>query len=177
MARRRSNFRTNMVRSGRKTFWIGGAHSATTIAAGSSATLITSMNAAALALRPFTIVRTRGVLALISDQIAAVEQQAVNYGQIVVSDQAVAIGITAVPTPVVDDQSSWLVMETLFGRFNFVTGVGMQQLSGSSLQVPFDSKAMRKVEEGQDLIVVVETSAISTGVTLFSYSRTLIKLH
>jgi len=40
-----------------------------------------------------------------------------------------------------------------------------------------DSKAMRKVEEGQDLIGVVESSSVSQGVIASVYIRTLIKLH
>ena len=40
-----------------------------------------------------------------------------------------------------------------------------------------DSKSMRKVEEGQDLIEVIENSAISNGAQVITYTRVLIKLH
>ena len=175
MPRRHSAFRQHMVRSGRKTFWFSALHTKTVITAASTATLITSLNAVALSLRPFTIVRTRGFVGIVSDQLAGVEDQAITYGEIVVTDQAVAIGVTAVPTPVTDSQSSWHVLEAMADRFNFVTGVGFQQSVVN--RVVIDSKAMRKVEEGQDLISVAETSGASNGVVVFAYSRTLIKLH
>ena len=61
-----------MVRSGRKTFWFSGLHSSVALAAG-GATLISSLNAAALALRPFTIIRTRGFVGVTMDQVIASE--------------------------------------------------------------------------------------------------------
>ena len=65
-------------------------------------TIIFSLNAAALALRPFTVVRTRFKYMVISDQAAAIEIQAGAIGMAVVSDQSVAVGVTAVPTPITD---------------------------------------------------------------------------
>ena len=67
MARRFHNLRANMIRSGRKSFWFSGLHTRTTLAAASTATLVTELNAAALALRPFTVIRTRGYLTIVSD--------------------------------------------------------------------------------------------------------------
>ena len=65
-------------------------------------TIMFSLNAAALALRPFTIVRSRFEVGIISDQTAATEDQLGAIGMAVVSDQAVAVGVTAVPTPITD---------------------------------------------------------------------------
>ena len=176
MARRFSGFRNRMIRSGRKTFWLSGAHIQTTMAAANTAVLVSSLNAAALALRPFTIVRSRGFWTLTSDQTAATEGQSVAHGLIVVSDQAVAIGVTAVPTPVVDDGSSWHVLDAAATRFTFISGVGVAFNTMPERYV-IDSKAMRKVEEGQDLIQVVATSGVSSGAIVHTYMRTLIKLH
>ncbi len=175
MAGRHRNFRSNLVRSGRKTFWFSGLAIQDQITAASTAVLQASLNAAALALRPFTIVRTRGYVAIGSDQVGATEDQTLSYGHIVVSDQAVAIGVTALPTPVTDSQSDWFVYEALVGRFNFVTASGFEQAAITIKEI--DSKAMRKVEEGQDLISVVETSALSSGLLVTAFFRTLIKLH
>ncbi len=44
-------------------------------------------------------------------------------------------------------------------------------------QQKVDSKAMRKVEEGQTLVEVIETGALSSGVSVITFQRTLIKLH
>ena len=147
---RRHTMRSRIVASGRKTFWFAAVHVESNMAAASTAVIQTSLNAAALALRPFTIVRTRGYFHVRSDQISASEDQDVCYGEIVVSDQAVAIGVTAVPISCTDSQSSWHVYESMSSRFSFVSGVGFDPAGG--ILTRFDSKAMRKVEEGQDLI-------------------------
>ncbi len=175
MARRFSGFRQRLVSQGRKTFWFQGAYVNTNLPSANSAVIVTSLNAAALALRPFTIIRTRGAWGVRSDQSAASENQFVNYGSIVVSDQAVAIGVTAVPTPVTDDQSSWIHFEQHVGHFLFVSGIGVDPRA--IMQHQIDSKAMRKVEEGQDLINVLENSGISNGAQVVTFQRVLIKLH
>jgi len=175
MARRFAGFRNRLVRQGRKTFWFSGTSVESAITAANTAVVQTSLNAAALALRPFTIVRTRGYFHIISDQLSANERYEAAYGLIVVSDQAVAIGVTAVPTPSTDSQSGWFVYERGVDAHQFITGAGFQSHTG--LFQTFDSKAMRKVEEGQDVISVAETGPNSQGVTVTAFSRILIKLH
>ncbi len=177
MARSHRGFRQRMVASGRKTFWFSGTEVRTTLASASSVAIQTSLNAGALALRPFTIVRTRGYIAVRSDQSAAAEDQNWGYGQIVVSDEAVGVGVSAVPTPDAQSGSSWIVYERGAGRFLFISGIGVDPRQMIDGTYRFDSKAMRKVEEGQDLISVVEASALSDGFVITSFSRTLIKLH
>ncbi len=137
------------------------------------ATLMASLNAAALALRPFTIVRMRMAFGLHSDQAAAAEVQAVAVGQAVVSDQASAIGVTAVPTPVTDAGSdAWLLYTILFNNATNLTDLVVGQK-----YFEVDSRAMRKVEDGQDLVLVTEVAATSNGTVLNSSGRFLIKLH
>jgi len=97
----------------RESAWLAGVEVQSAIGAG-GAVLISGLNALALALRPFTIVCTRGYLWLRSDQIIATEDQTVYYGNAVVSDQAVAIGITAVPTPFTNSASDlWYTYEAM----------------------------------------------------------------
>ena len=142
----------------------------------STAVLLTSLNALALAMRPFTVVRTRGILGLLTDQVAATERQAMAYGQCVVSDQAIGIGVTAVPTPVSDSSSDlFFVFEELYSDFTAVATIDGFSRVGSYHR--FDSKAMRKVEDGQDVISVVEVPAASSGTRVLTFFRTLIKLH
>ncbi len=176
MARRFRNFRSNLVRSGRKTLWIGGVFSETNLASANSAAIMSQLNAAALALRPFTIVRTRGVWAVFSDQVAADESQVTSYGSIVVSEEALAVGISAVPTPVEQDASSWIHFSSTIQRFKQLSAVGVEPAF-----IPWisqvDSKSMRKVEEGQTLIEVVQNAAVSEGCEVTTYAKTLIKLH
>ena len=161
----------------RDTVWFQFLFTRVTMAAASTAVLSTSLNAAALALRPFTIVRTRGVVGFNSDQVGATESYQGSIGMCVVSDQASGIGVTAVPTPQTDLGSDlWFLHESGFGRFEFVSGVGVLEV-GSNMDRVVDSKAMRKVDIGQDLVIVQETSAISNGMILTFQFRMLVKVH
>ena len=159
----------------RQTRWISlSDFQSTTLAAGSAATLISTMAAPLLEMRPFTIVRTRGTLFLESDQTSVTESQFCAYGHAVVSDQAVAVGITAVPTPFADESDLFFVYQYLVSRFLVTTDIG--RLLGG-VQLDFDSKAMRKVDEGSNAISVAEAGPTSSGLTLRNIFRQLIKLH
>ncbi len=157
----------------RESLWFSGAATSTALA-GSTAILITSLTAGALALRPFTIVRSRGMIHVRSDQAIAVEDMAVFYGMAVVSDQAVAIGVTAVPTPFTDNGSDlWRSFETILGSYFDNVDGSIQNFNTQAI----DSKAMRKVEDGQDLVEVIESSTASDGSIVQTFQRSLIKLH
>jgi len=161
----------------RETLWLGIAATDTALGAATTAAIINSAPAGVLALRPFTIVRTRGLLNVRSDQISADETFGAALGFSVVSDQALAIGVTAVPTPVTDQGSDmFFVYEEVLGKFSFITGVGFQ--SGGADQCRYyDSKAMRKVNDNQDISFAIESqSVVSSGQVLHS-GRMLVKLH
>ena len=173
---RRGTFRSRVLeRHGRQTFWFAGSVTQDTITAATTPVITTSLNAAALSLRPFTLVRTRGFVHIRSDQIAASENQSIAYGGIVVSDQSVGIGVTAVPTPITDSQSNWFFYEVLADFLRRGDSTGSQSNTGRERII--DSKAMRKVTEGQDIITVAETSAFSLGTIVTAFTRVLIKLH
>ena len=169
--------KSGFIRGGvarRQTFWIGGTLVSSTMTAAANPVLQTTLNAAALALAPFTVVRTRGLIYVQSDQVAASEDQTVLYGQAVVSDEASAIGVTAIPTPDTDSGSDlWFVYEALMSDLKFSTAAAYGKIGAATV---IDSKGMRKVEPGQDIVAVVE-SASAFGVTIRSFTRTLIKLH
>jgi len=159
----------------RETLWFGGIEFSQALATAGTAVLVSTLNAAALALRPFTVIRTRGMLHIDTDNAAAAEHYSAAFGMAVVSDQAAAIGVTAVPTPVTDSGSNlWFVYDWLFGSHNSRTDVG-QGTAGFVKEI--DSKAMRKVESGSDLAVVIERGAITAGCTLSGFARNLVKLH
>ncbi len=175
MARKSGHF----LRGGRmrrESMWIGVSEARVTAAAANTATLVTSLSASALALRPFTIVRSLIFMAIRSDQAAATENFDVAYGEAVVSDQSTAIGVTAVPTPFTDLGSDlWYLHQIMSGHFTFITGAGV--LNDDSLWTQIDSRAMRKVNDDQDVIGVLENSSLSAGSTTFLAGRQLIKLH
>jgi len=157
----------------RATQWLEGPFVSTTLASTNAVALTLVMTAAELALRPFTIVRVRGQMHVRSDQTGALESYGAMMGMCVVSDQSVAIGVSAVPTPDTDLASdAWFVHETVAGSFGFISGVGVLELGQSHA---YDSKAMRKVEEGFQAIQVMECP-VNSGTVQDSF-RMLIKLH
>jgi len=174
MAHRKSG---NVFRDGRMrraTLWAQIAPLRTNMAAG-VAVLTSQLNAAALLLRPFTIVRTRGFLLVRSDQVAATEDYGAAMAYAVVSEQAAAIGVTAVPTPDTDRASDFFfVYEELHGELDG----GSSGPTELGKYTAFDSKAMRKVDEDQTMVIVAENTADSTdAVSITEGGRFLIKLH
>ena len=144
--------------------------------AGGGATIFSSLTTAELAKRPFTIVRTHLEVKFGSDQVAASETQEGAIGICVVSEQASAIGITAVPTPDTDLSSDlWLLNQVMFSEILFADATGFQDTTG--VRYSIDSKAMRKVNDDQDIIVVMELTGASFGATFCVGGRMLIKEH
>ncbi len=172
MARRRDFARGAVaIRQRRLTTWFQFQPAEVTLAAASTGAILFSLNAAALALRPFTIVRSRFLWSIRSDQAAAIELQSVGLGMAVVSDEAATVGVTAVPTPITEMASSlWFVHDLQYSDESNLTDRTRPQ---SVREV--DSKAMRKVEVGQDIIIVLETSAVSSGAIVQVGGRLLIK--
>ncbi len=160
----------------RESLWLFWDTSESTLSGAPTAVLTNQLNAAALALRPFTIVRTRGIFFARSDQLVANESYIGDLGFAVVSDQASAIGVTAVPTPLTDKGSDlFFVYEQIHGRIQVASGAGTGVPTNLGLMRTFDSKAMRKVEGDQDVISTVENEIQGCVVTLSA--RMLIKLH
>ena len=170
MARKSGFVRRNGVMR-RETLWIGSTTISTTMAA-ASAVLTTILNAAALALRPFTIVRTRGVVIVRSDQISALQRYDGAFGMAVVSEQASTAGVASIPTPTTDSDSDlWYVYERVLSTV--VNSANGNELGRERI---IDSKAMRKVEDGSDVVSVVE-NPLAAGCVVDHFFRTLVKLH
>ena len=140
--------------------------------------LVASLTAAELAKRPFTIMRTHLEVLIHSDQVgvSATEHQFGAIGMCVVSDQALAIGITAVPVPGDDAASDlWFLHQWMFSAIDFATAIGFDSDAGAHYHI--DSKAARKVNDDQDLVVVVQGLTLGEGVTFAVGGRILIKEH
>ncbi len=155
----------------RLTTWFQFSPVATVQSSETGVNIIQSLNAAALALRPFTIVRSHFLVTLRSDQSAAIEVQVAAMGIAVVSDQAVAVGVTAVPTPITEAASSlWLLHQHIAADESNITD---RTRSGQFVFV--DSKAMRKVEVGQDIVLVTEGGGTGSGFVITTMGRMLVK--
>ena len=138
-------------------------------------TIVFSLSAAGLALRPFTVVRSHLEFSFASDQNAAPEDQIGAYGIAVVFDEASAIGVTAVPTPITDIESDlWMVHQIYMSQIFIASGTSVGNVG---TRYTTDSKAMRKVGNGSDVIVVAEFSGQGSGYDAFLGGRLLLKLH
>ena len=171
---RRSGLVLRGGRNRRDSIWAFVQTSLVSIGSAGSSVLAFSLSAGALALRPFTIVRTRLNWYARSDVFTGAENWGGAIGFAVVSDQAIAIGVTAVPTPLTDQGSDlFFVYDEMFGQF----GGTMVEEVGARKEI--DSKAMRKVEDGQDLAITMEAGASAIAKSLVSTigGRFLIKLH
>ena len=160
----------------RSTSWIEVTPTNTVIAAGSTAALVSVANAELLSDRPWTVIRIRGSWSVRSDQVAASEDFGCSMGWCTAEDAAVAIGVTAVNTPITDQGSdSFFAYDSLFGRFLFNDATGTLI---PSMFAHYDSKAMRKCDnDGISPILTMETSALSSSASVVHQARMLIKLH
>ena len=141
---------------------------------GSLKQVLASLDAIALSLRPFTIVRTRLLLLFQSDQAAVTERPIGSFGIIVANETAVTLGPTALPGLDTLTDGDWFVYESLIDHFQFLSSIGFQDGNGHYTVV--DSKAMRKVSLDQDVAIMTELSTASGGF-LTIQGRMLIKLH
>ena len=156
----------------RSMVWLGAGFAPTTVAA-SSAVLIGILNASALALRPFTIVRTRIVTHWESDQQAASEFVQGVFSMQVVTEVAAAGGVGNVPTPLIETNADYHVYHPLLARLRVIGSAAIGFDPGAST---IDSKAMRKVGTDDQLVWVVENRA-ALGASLSMEGRVLVKLH
>jgi len=108
-----------------------------------------------------TIRRTRGLISVTSDQDTILEEINGAVGMVVVSDAAAAVGIAALPTPVTDaSDDGWFVWipfsQTTVGTNATAVAAGLADVS---VRYPYDSKAMRRVEEGSTIVVIAELAS------------------
>ena len=175
MARRGS--RARFVRPAPRTkMWIGNALGEIAVAANTKV-FAGQLNAAALLLRPFTILRTHISLLWTTDQEAADESPAAGYGEIVVTDTATGIGVTAIPDPSAQDgdpEADWYVWQGMVLDYQFVSNTGSPGTIGQHYTV--DSKAMRKVGPDDDVASMVSSNN-NAGAVLHINGRQLIQLH
>ena len=112
-----------------------------------------------------------------SDQVAASETPFGSYGEMIVTDAALAIGVTAIPNPSGidgDPDAAWYVWQAVSTRFQRSSDVGTNSDAGFHYQI--DSKSMRKVGINDDAVSMYDNQ-ISNGMTLITNGRQLIQLH
>ena len=172
MARRRQ-FVTSGAR--RRTGWDIGPGSSTLQTVTASGSIIVGLGSETV-LDGITIVRIRGLLRLVLLAGGAAEGFIGAFGICIVSSDAFAVGITAIPSPVDDtDWNGWMWHQyfslTLSAAFQ-ATGAGPH-----SVDLPIDSKAMRKTGVNNVITLIGEFTEIGTSsMTISADSRVLAKL-
>ncbi len=153
----------------RLTQWIGPAAQGYIAVASTGATLISSSSFSEAA----TVVRTRGVVSVQPGSFSADLNFIGGFGVAIVSQDALGIGITAVPKPLTDSSwGGWLVWRTFAGHLDVQSAVGFDVQSMVNFEV--DSKSMRKFSPNEAMIMVAESE---TGAfDIYDGTRSLIKL-
>ncbi len=122
-----------------------------------------------------TIVRVRGFLSWVSDQVSADEEQFGAFGMGIVSEQAATVGVTAVPHPATDAAwGGWLYHTFFSSKFEFGTAVGVNPNVAHGMVI--DSKAMRKMGGNERLVSVVENTHPTHGFRFANSERLLSKV-
>ena len=180
MARRRLGRGFSPLRQGqrRQTIWIASADVTAVTAIGGGVIVFDQLFSEA-ALRtigasPSTIVRTRGQLWVQSDVSNAQERPFGAMGFSVVSDQAAAVGVTALPAPISNEDSDLFFVYESWQAATVVSDAGF---TNPMYQYSFDSRAMRKIEDGDAIVVVLENAALGgIGAQYILKFRMLLKL-
>ena len=142
--------------------------STTATAVGSIGALITTPAA--------TLVRTRGNFGMVVTASGTnTSLKNVVMGLTVVSEDAFAVGLTALPTPIGDVERMWQVWQA--GSV-YADGTASGESAGGAVfrEYPIDSRGMRKVKAGNVLAVTFEgfqVSATTGTIVLVSYSLRL----
>ena len=109
-----------------------------------------------------TVRRVRGRIILFSDQITNHELIQGAMGFSVVKDIAAAAGAASLPGPITEqNDDNWFVWESLHALSsvadNQAPAAGHGSVGGV---IEFDSKAMRRTEEGDQIVIMFENSNV-----------------
>ena len=139
----------------RLTEWAGMLITAPINLVGGTTNLVGELDQTDLApLTPCTLIRVRGLLQFNHSSRTAGHDPNGAFSISIVKENARAIGITAIPSPVSDlGDDTFLCWEPWAVTFGGVEDPGM------SRQYRIDCKAMRKIEDGDGLVVVAQNGA------------------
>ena len=125
---------------------------------------------------PLTVRRTFGILNWRSDQTVLDERPMGAFGMCIVSEDAFAVGASALPGPFTDAESDlWFVHQFLFAAFEQAGTVdGFESAAGQSYAI--NSKAMRKLTTDERIVMVMENGHSSQGAVSYVAVRVLSSL-
>ena len=158
---------------GRKTdyTWSGESFGASIASATSTLFGINIFNAAA------TLIRVRGEIVMSIDGPVDGDKVVVGLGLKIASDDQVAAGVSAFASPATDLDADWLWHGFMPLMAQAGAGVGGSlNVQSVVMRLTVDNKAMRKVRQNQQLVLVVtpENFAGTPGTDILAGLRTLI---
>ena len=159
----------------RQTEWIAATVNFTDFTASATSTLLSFSQAALIDLVPFTIIRSVGVMTVAFDTNFITNQlYSGAAGMQVIGDQARAAGVAASASPFSDaSDDSWFYHQFFHGIID--------DRADSDLVVSkswiIDSKAQRKVVDGESIVFKVQGGGEADGFDVAVGLRILCKLH
>ncbi len=151
--------------------WTGLSASAYTLVNASSKVLLGSFSLSNPGIDE-TLLRVRGMFSVKSDQVATSEDQLGSIGMILVTDTALGVGITAIPGPSADDDDDgWFIHSYFAQHFHLLTAAGF--VNDLAKSYPFESKAKRKVHDGNSIAIVAENTHATHALSIAVQFRVL----
>ncbi len=119
-----------------------------------------------------TELRAVGAISVITDDTTTSEQQIGAFGMMLVTDLAVAAGAASIPGPITDrEDDGWFVYVPIVQSNIKLSNVGIQTDAGHLYE--FDSKAKRRVEEGRQIVIMVENGHATNAFNITMVFRLL----
>ncbi len=169
MSNQRRNFPVRGPR--RQTSWVGSADQSY-VAVGAGASVLTQSVQLTGVADVSTVVRTRGQISITPQVFTADAEITGAWGMGIVSQQAFAAGAVSIPRPFTDNGwdgwFAWVPFSFRYG-FNDASGTLIE-----SVELPIDSKGMRKVKSDDVIVVMAESQAIAFRIS--GQFRMLVKL-
>ena len=118
-----------------------------------------------------TVLRSVGGIAVATDNVAGIESQIGAFGLTQANDLAVTAGVASLPGPITDGADDGWFLYVPFAQ-EWI-GSGITTRVQSTTWYPFDSRAKRITEEGQQLVMVVENAHASEAFNFWVVMRLL----
>ncbi len=150
--------------SGRLTEWAAVTSGAAFTVPGVSVILFASFSQATLAaLGNLTLVRIRGLIHWGTDLGASIgiEKPFGAFGIAVVKEAARAVGVSALPLPFTDASDDMWLAHQFLGATGGLVGGGEGGGGWVDQYIDMDSKAMRKIEDGDAIVMIFENGSIA----------------
>ena len=157
----------------RQTEWIGGSSPWQARASGGLFNVIDFSQADLASLVPFTITRTVGIAALAFDEDFILDQDIfAAWGGVVIQERARVAGVGSMPDPIANiGDDGWFWHQPVL---EFIESVGTDR---SNKSYTIDSRAQRKVVDGDAIAFMLRLDASSDAVEQAMMVRILCKLH